>query len=412
MKPGRKDMATEILNRIEVSALSLREALEVAVTEKKTTIPVLTYVLLQPNENGIRILSTDLELAAITDIAGTSSTDKPILIPFRKVLDLLKSETGSAVFSYRETVDTVMDRKRGEYKDGVWTDGEEFEREERSHDITLEVGSVSYELSALNASDFPALPEMLAPQFHVPGPQFKAMLSRTVFAISREESRYTLNGMLLKGAHGQLILVATDGHRLAMERMEVDGLPLKLDAIIPTPAVNWLGKHLAKMDAGVCVGEEHITFALPNIQTVLIARRVKGQFPNYEAVMPRKDSINHVAVFAAANGLSKVLTKVSQMADERSKAVKWRLSGTCDLSAQSSETGKALALVQATVTHAEGYEILPEVSIGLSTSYVLDFLKAAGKNPVTMSVKDHETAAVFAVPSIPGYAYIVMPMRM
>lgn len=403
-------MATVILNRIEVSAKSLREALESAVTEKKSTIPVLTYVLLQPSENGVRVISTDLELSALTDVEGKAENDKSILIPFRKVFDLLKGEVGTAVFSYRETVETVKDRKHGQYLNGAWVEGEEFEREERSHAITLEVGSVSYELMAMDAANFPVVPDVSAPQFYVPGIEFKAILSRVAFAISNEESRYTLNGMLLKSAHSQLIFCGTDGHRMAMERMEVDGVPA-LDAIVCTPAVNWLSKHLGKMDAGIHVGEEFTVFSLPNIQTVLIARRVKGQFPCYEAVSPKKDAINHLATFSAADGLAKVLTKVSQMADTRSGAVKWRLNGSCELTAQSSETGKAFATVQANIAHKEASEVPDEVSIGLCTSYVLDFLKVAGKNPVTMSVKDAQSSALLEVPALPGYSYIVMPMR-
>ena len=407
----RNQIATVILNRIEVSARTLREALESAVTEKKSTIPVLTYVLLQPSENGVRVISTDLELSALTDIDGKSTTDKPILIPFRKAFDLLKGETETAVFSYAEAVEIVKDRKSGEYLNGEWVEGEEFEREERSHAITLEVGSVSYELTAMDVANFPVLPDVSAPQFHVPGVEFKAILSRTAFAISAAESRYTLNGMLLKSANSQLIFCATDGHRMAIERLEVDGVPA-LETIVCTPAVNWLSKHLGKMDAGIHVGEEYTVFSLPNIQTVLIARRVKGQFPSYEAVAPKKDAINHLATFSAADGLAKVLTKVSQMSDERSHAVKWRLNGSCELTAQSDETGKALATVTAQIPHKEEPEVPDEVSIGLCTPYVLEFLKVAGKNPVTLGLKDAQSAALLEVPSIPGYSYIVMPMRL
>ena len=403
-------MGATIVNRIEVSAVNLRNALEVAVSEKKSTIPVLTHVLLKPTESGIRVISTDLELAALTDITGKSENSESILIPFRKVLDLLKGESGPAVFTYQETIETVTLRKHGEYKDGVWTEGEEYEQEVKSHALTLEVGAVAYELSSLDRANFPQTPETEAPQFYIPGPEFKAILSRTVFAISREETRYTLNGMLLKAAQSQLIFVATDGHRMAMERMEVDGIK-PFDTIICTPALAWLRKNLDKMDAGVHVGEEYTTFSLPNIQTVLIAHRVKGQFPNYEAVMPRKDAAQHIAIFPTGDGLSKVLTKVSQMADERSGAVKWRLNGTCELSAQSSDTGKALATVDASITHTEETEVPVEVSIGLASNLILDFLKVAGKNPVTMNVKDGQSAALLEVPAFPGYSYVLMPMR-
>ena len=405
----------KILNSIDVSAESLREALELAVAEKKSTIPVLTHVLLQPSTTGIRVVSTDLDLTVLTDIEGSAANETRILIPFRKVFDLLKGEKGRAYLSYRETVETVNERKRGEYKDDEWVEGEEFEREDRSFAIVLEVGSVSYEVAAMNAANFPVSPEIGAPQFHIPSPEFKGMLSRAVFAISKEESRYTLNGLLLRAEKGKVLIAATDGHRMAVETLEL-AQAKKAETIIPTPAITWLSKHLDKLDAGIHIGEEYAVFSLPNIHSVLIARKVKGQFPNYEAVMPRQDAIRHTATFPAGDGLAKVLTKVTQMADGRSGAVKWNLNGACELSAHSSENGKATAAVEANVTHrvVDGDMIATadEVAIGLNSSYVLDFLKIAGKNPVTMSLKDGASAALLEVPSIPGYSYILMPMRL
>jgi DNA polymerase III subunit beta len=408
-------MGTEILNRIEVSAEHLRAALEIAVTEKKSTIPDLCNVQLQPTESGIRVISTDLDLSVLTDIDGKSANEKPVLIPCHRALSLLKGENGPAVLSYVETVEMVKGRKHGEYKDGNWVQGEEYETEVKSYALTLEVGAVSYELPAMGTSNFPVTPETHAPQFHVPSPEFRGALSRVLFAISKEESRYTLNGMLLKAESNQLLVATTDGHRMAIQTLEVPKIET-LEAILPTPAVSWLNRRLGKGEAGIHVGKENVTVSLPEIHSVLIARRVKGQFPNYEAVMPRRDAVNHVATFPAGDALAKVLTKVSQMADDRSMFVKWKLHGSCELSAESSETGKAAARVLATVTHKESVEgsetpAEPEVFIGLNSSFVLDFLKVAAKESVTMSVRDGQSAALLEIPSIPGYSYIVMPMR-
>ena len=95
--------------------------------------------------------------------------------------------------------------------------------------------------------------------------------------------------------------------------------------------------------------------------------------------MPRKDAAQHIAIFPTGDGLSKVLTKVSQMADERSGAVKWRLNGTCELSAQSSDTGKALATVDASITHREESDVPVEVSIGLASISFWNFSRLLGR---------------------------------
>lgn len=400
-------MAQSILNRIEVNAEDMKEALSLAFVDKKSTIPVLTRVLLKPIESGIRVLSTNLDLWVITDIAGESANDASILIPYAKVLGLLKGETRTAVFSYRETVEMVKSHKAGEYKDGKWVAGEEFEKEARSQNVTLEVGGVSYELQTLNTANFPVMPDIEAPQFHIPGAEFKAILSRITFAIAKKESRYTLNGMLLKSENGKLTFTATDGHRMAAEEFELSKAP-KLSTIIATSALTWLAKNIGKTDIGVNAGEEYTVFSLPDIRTVLVSRKIKGQFPNYEAVVPSRKSVKHVATFPNAEELAKKLAKVAQMADDRSNAVKWNLTATCELSAQSVDRGKASASVPATVTHPDD---TPDIVIGLNTAYVIDFLKVAGKNPVTISLRDNQSAALLEVQSIQNYRYVVMPMQ-
>ena len=400
-------MKTETINRIEVSAVSLTDALAMAVAEKKATIPILTQVLLRPIGNTVRVVSTTLDVTAITDIQGVSKNDTPILIPAHQVLDLLKGESGTAVFSYRDTVETVKSRKPGEYKDGQWIDGEEFDEEIHSHVMVLDVGSVSYELTDMNIDNFPVSPEVQPPQFQVTGAEFKGMLSRTSFAISKEESRYTINGILMKSGSGKFLAVATDGHRLAMEHVEMAEVPTA-QAVVPSAVIQWLQKHVEKSEVGVHLGKENSVFSVPEIGTVLIARNVSGTFPNYEAVLPRKDSVNHTVTFPHADELAKVLTKVSKMSDSRSGAVKWKINGSCELSAASVDSGKATATVKADINHSDGND---ELLIGLNSQYVLEFLKIAGKNPVSMSVKDSQSAALFEVSEIPNYSYVLMPMR-
>lgn len=393
-------------NRITVDAAQLRSALEVAVTEKSATIPVLLNVLLRPIAGCLHVISTDLDLTTITDVDAVVENDSPILLPQRKVFDILKGETGQLVITSKETVEKYTEREQGQYKDGKWTEGAEAEKERVKAEIVLEVGGISYEIPTTDPANFPVQPEILAPVLTIPGASLKNAIARTSFAISKEESRYTLNGALFNIINSELSVVATDGHRLAIQRTPVDAPACQ--TLVPSSSIAWLAKRVQKADVSVTLGEEHSFWHVPEIRTVFIARKLAGIFPNYSAVMPRRDHLKVAATFPSADELSKSLVKVTRMADERSHAVKWSVNGSCVLSAQSTETGKATATVPAYINHSGD---VPEVAIVFRSDFVLDFLKVAGKNSVSLALKDSQTAALMEVPEIAGLSYVLMPMR-
>lgn len=158
----------------------------------------------------------------------------------------------------------------------------------------------------------------------------------------------------------------------------------------------------------VTFGEHNITFQVPAVRSVFIVRKLTGNFPNYEAVMPQHDSLKFCVTFPAADSLHKTLSRVAQLADERSGAVRWQVNGAVSLSA-SSDGSTARAIVSgARVEHTED---VTEMAIGLNSEYVAEFLKVAGKNPVTLSLRNGESAGMLTSSEIPGYSYIVMPMR-
>jgi DNA polymerase III sliding clamp (beta) subunit (PCNA family) len=413
---------TAILQRILVPAAALRAALDIAVTEKKTTIPVLTHVQLEPSPAGLRVLSTDLDLWAITEVEAALETDQPILLPHQTVLMLLKGETGLVTLSLVETTETYTELERGQYVDDKYVPGPEIEKQRVTTTLSMQVGPEEggggclYDLPIVKPDSFPQHPEIPEPTFAVSGTTLKEMLARIRFAISHEESRYTLNGALLRVANSELSLVGTDGNRLALARHEIAAPDCQ--TLIPTCALAWLAKSVGKQPVAIAFTQDSAFWEVPELRTTLINRKLAGQFPNFEAVMPRRDALHTVALFPAADELAKSLAKVARMADERSGAVTWRVNGSCILSAQSTETGKATAKVPASITHdtkttspQSDSQTAPEIVTGLSSEYVLDFLKTAGKNPVTLRMKDAQNAILFETEAIPGYSYVLMPMR-
>ena len=375
-----------------VDAKALREALELGTPEKKTTIPILVNALFELQGKTLRITTTDLDQAAVTEIDAVPSKHKkpiePFTIPHRKTLDLLGGESGPVVFTPLE-----------------------------NNLVKMTVGGVDYKLIGMAKTNYPQVAEPTEAQYNIPGETLTEMLAHTTFAISEEESRYTLNGALFVLNSGRLRIVATDGHRLATEVRDMD-ITTKdgtVNLLIPRPALAWLSKpkRIGKEFVGVSVGlnnkaEGQVFFHLPHLRTVFSTRKCTGQFPNWEAVMPRKENTRISADFDSTETLVRPLTRVAKFADERSGCVRFQFNGKVTLGAQSTEHGEAEANVPAVLNAATGEAI----KIGLNSRYVLDVLKVIGKKPVSIHLIDHQSAAMLDSPEIPGFASILMSMRL
>jgi DNA polymerase-3 subunit beta len=367
-----------------VDVKEFRAALELAVCEKKPNIPVLATVLLSPQGSSLLVTSTDLDKWTLTDVpAMIDDGAEPFTLTHKKTLELLKGET--VILKIVSTKTTLSDKFL-------------------SASVKLHVGGCEYELASIDPKHFPQAPVVPAFGFDVSGDDLKTSLGRIIPAISTEESRYTLNGALLECDKDKLLLVATDGHRLALDSILLTE-KRKGQGLIQREALAWLAKH-SSGEMVITFGEEHSFFHVA--QTIFITRNLKGQFPNWQAVTPRKDSLTTTALFPSGDELAKTLAKVARMADERSGCVKFRVNGHCVLSASSIDSGSASATLKASINHS-----VPdtEIVLGFNSAYVADVLKVAGKNPIVLSLKDNQHAGVFTVPALPEYQYVLMPMR-
>lgn len=233
-------------------------------------------------------------------------------------------------------------------------------------------------------------------------------MTRTAFAISEEESRYVLNGTLLKLKPDSVMMVATDGHRLALaeRKVQVSDSKGELSALIPRKAPTLLprlaeGGNDSMME--VSKDESHLSFALG--PRMLASRLLTGQFPNYESVLPKE---NGRVVRLNSEEFGGVLRRVSLLADDRVHGIRFVLDkGNLEVSASSPEYGEAKECIEAQYDQET-------VEIGFNAQYLLDFLRAAtGATSIRMQVKDAESAAEFR-PSDPEgehYRYVLMPLR-
>ncbi len=350
------------------------------VVERKNTIQILSNLLIEAHaDDRITIQGTDLDSTLTTDCAATVGAQGAIVVPARKLFDIIRNfPSGSEVH---------------------------FERVDKQW-VRIISGACEFKVMIQDKAAFPDAPGPVGPSYRFPASLLSGFISKTVYAITQEDSRYALNGSLFQIADGTLRMVSTDGHRLAMASKATDEKLDDLKVIIPKKALSEL---LKLTSAG---GDEQVEFFNgPNHLYFKIGRRslasrmLAGQFPNYELVMPKD---NDKTVTLGKDILIQSIRRAVLMADERSQGIKLDLeAGKLTITSQSADVGEAK-------------EVLPidysgsVLTIGFNGSYLLDFLNTVSSEQVVFEVKDHMSPAHLRPAAVNGLAQdgIVMPMRL
>src|SRR5271167_5181723 len=240
------------------------------VVERKTTIPILSNLLCEAKGNRLTITATDLELSIRTSCEVKVKKEGAGTIPAKKLLELVRLLPDEEIkFKLLENhwVQITCDRK-------------------------------NYKLVGMAKDNFPALPNFPHALVKIPAKLLAGLIAKTTFAISQEESRYTLNGALLVLKPGSITMVATDGHRLAMVETDhkFDGFSSETRVLVPKKAMNEVERLAAEAGDEEAVDfaqdESHLFFQFGG--RLLTCRKLTGQFPNYEAVLPRDTNRNVV----------------------------------------------------------------------------------------------------------------------
>lgn len=350
------------------------------VVERKTTIPILSNILCEASGNRLTITATDLELSVRTSCEAKVKSDGAGTIPAKKLLELVR----------------------------LLPDGEIRFKLLENHWVQVTSDRKHYKLVGMSKDNFPQLPSFPHALVKIPAKLLANAIAKTTFAISLEESRYTLNGALLVLKPASLTMVATDGHRLAMVELDYkfEGFTSEARVLIPKKAMNEVQRLAAEAGDEDFVefaqDESHLFFKFG--RRLLTSRKLTGQFPNYEAVLPR--DTNKTVVLERAE-LQDALRRVSQLADQRSHAVKFVLAKEgLEVSASSPEYGEAREAIE------KEFKGDP-VTIGFNAQYLLDFLAAATDGPISFELKDDQSAGQLRPVGDDSsrYRYVVMPMR-
>jgi len=356
-------------------------SLSQGVVEKKTTIPILSNLLLEARGDRLYITATDLELGLRTSCPAKVRKEGSGTIPARKLLDYV-----------RLLPDAEISVK---FAENNWA--------------TLTCGRSRTRIAGMSRESFPELPSMPEDAQTLPAKTLATMISRTMFAISMEESRFTLNGALLLIGDRGLTMVATDGHRLAYTQQDAaTGAPgnVAYRALVPRKAMGEITKLSdGSTDESVVkfAGDDnHLFFDFGT--RMLITRKLTGNFPDYERVLPQ-DNTNIATL--SKDEVKSAIERVAQFADERSRAIRVQFTnGEVKVFSSSLETGESEESVPSQYAG-------PDLEIGFNAQYLLDFLRAVPQEQIQFALKDQKSAGELqpAGEVVGQYRYVVMPMR-
>jgi DNA polymerase-3 subunit beta len=349
------------------------------VIEKKSTIPILSNILVEASGDHIDIAATDLDVTIRCGCAAAVTTEGTTTISARRLFDIVR----------------------------LLPDGADIELTLLENDwVELRSGNSEYKIVALPKDNFPSIPESAPMTAQISGSLLRSMIQRTMFAITQEESRYSLNGALLALLPGEVRMVATDGHRLALvsKSMELPGLDTEVRALIPRKTLIEILKLIGDQDTMIEFGrdENHLFFSVGSKR--LVSRILAGQFPNYELVIPRE---NDKFIVAPSKSFGEGIRRAAIMSDEKLKAIRLSFkTGALELTASCADAG-------------ESREVLPvdyegdNLDIGFNPLYLLDFIGACGSDSISIAIKDSETQGLLRPigSSDIDYRYVVMPMK-
>jgi DNA polymerase-3 subunit beta len=343
------------------------------IVETRQTLPILANVLIDAQEGGLHVAATDLEVGVRVAVPATIGRPGAVTLGARKLLELVRELPAQPV--------TLKLQENG------W--------------VQLLCGAAAFRLVGLPAEEYPPLETGDAEGWvSVDGGRLRALLARTSYAMSQDESRPFLNGVYMLVRKGELRLVATDGHRLALARLtvEADG---EMAGIVPRKAVAEMGRVLGGSEAASLALREN-QFLLRTPGFVLVSKLVEGTFPSYDQVVPkahpRRLTIERELLISA-------LRRVSVVADDRTRPIRLTAApGALRLAASSQELGEAEEVLPAEFAGEE----LP---IGFNTRYILDALVPMDGERVVIELKDSLSPGVFKSAADEDHLCVIMPMR-
>lgn len=350
-----------------------------AAVPSKTTLPVLSNILVEATKGGLRLSGTDLDIAVSTVIPASVDQEGAVTLPAKKLVEIVR-ELPSA---------------------GIRMTGSGEQR------VSLECGKSRFKLLGLSKEEFPAFPAVkFQGGWKIKSGELQKLIAHVAFAASTEESRPILNGVLWELRGDRMRMVATNGHRLARMDVPLTGQSnATADLIVPPKALDQI-RRLFKADEEIEIAKSDNHLGFRSETTQVYTRLIEGPYPNYEQVIP-KENDKHCT--ADRGTLVSALRRMSTVASDQTHRIRMAFtSGACKLSVQTPDLGEAQEEIAVTY---EG----DALEIGFNAAYLLEVLKYMPTDEVRLTFKAPERAATcepvgWNDPA--SYMTLVMPLRL
>ena len=372
---------------LKIGAQELAKALgrTQGIVEKKSTMPILSHVLIEAKKDGQLVVSaTDLDLAVSSEHTCEVLKEGAVAVSARHLYEIVRALPEQSV---------TLKKANNNY-------------------LEVKSGPSEFRIVGLPSEDFPALPSFdKVPFVDVAPALLLEMIERTFFAVSTDETRYNLNGVFFEPSGETLRLVATDGHRLSLSEREVGaGFGLKRGVILPKKGLQELKKLLAeaaesgeeKPESRLGFVENSAIYRRPGV--VLVMRLIEGLFPDYKQVIPKA---GEKQLRLGRGRFLETLRRVSLLSSDKAHAVKFDLSkGLLRVLSQNPDLGEAKEEVP--VDYAG-----EPLKIGFNARYVMDVLQVLRSNEVVFELADDLSPGVLkgGDEADQGFTAVVMPMR-
>ncbi len=365
--------------KLSTSRESLLKPLQavIGVVERRQTMPVLANVLLQASDNTLSITATDLEVELVaTNEVDSIEVPGDITVPGRKLLDICRALPEAATV----TISLKGDR------------------------LNVQSGRSKFVLSTLPATEFPVVEDINADrQLTISQTNLRRLLDKTHFSMAQQDVRYYLNGLLLETGGGKIRAVATDGHRLALCDIALEGADgAKSQVIVPRKGVLELQRLLdGDEDVQITLGSNHIRINVGNIR--FTSKLIDGRFPDYDRVIPETKSN---VVKSSKDALRQCLQRAAILSNEKYRGVRLEFhKGNIRIHANNPDQEEAEDELEVDYTGEE-------MEIGFNVNYLLDALAAVDDDNVEVGLLDPSSSCVLRAPGDDGSLYVVMPMRL
>lgn len=348
------------------------------VVESRHTMPILANLLLEAKNGQIKLTSTDLELQISIEVENEVKKDFSTTVQAKKLLDIYRSFPENAL----------------------------IEMTENSNRLELSYGKTKFNLQTLPIEDYPRMTKNSGQSISInmPCAQIKNLLSQVSFCMAMEDIRYFLNGVLFKVSGNKLFVVATDGHRLGANLLELENDYTEHEIIIPRKAVMELIKLIDHDNGNInieIIGNQ-VIFKFSNIS--LISKSIDGKFPDYDRVIPKQNE--NIFSFDRLNMLSALQQVAVIMANEKFKGIHMLL-GNNNLKFTSHNSQGEDAEIELAVDYSGS-----QLDIGFNVTYLMDVLNSLDAEEITFSIADAMSSCLITfIPKYPNYKYVVMPLR-